>query len=252
MLSAFGLPAIGVSLLLSIALCVHVVRSNQNMYWLWIILLFQPIGGVVYLVAIVLPEMLGGSRARRLGMAAREALDPSREYRQAKAAVDDTPTVHNRMRLAAAAIAQGRYAEAESLYAEAAQGIHADDPTLLLGRTNALLELGRFDEALALVDKLSAEETGSPSAAVALALGRANEGMGRMREADAAYSWAAGRLPGLEALARYAAFLARTGRRQEAADNLAEIDRRLAKANPQFRREGRAWRDLAAEAMAQS
>jgi hypothetical protein len=59
-------------------------------------------------------------------------------------------------------------------------------------------------------------------------------------------------LPGLEGLARYAAFLARTGRRQEAEDNLAEIDRRLQRANPQFRREGRAWRDLAAQALAKA
>ena len=63
---------------------------------------------------------------------------------------------------------------------------------------------------------------------------------------------AAGRLPGLEALGRYAAFLARVGRKPEAEENLAEIDRRLARANPQFRRDGRRWRDLAAQALAQA
>jgi len=83
----------------------------------------------------------------------------------------------------------------------------------------------------------------------ALALGRANEGLGRTSEADTAYQWAAGRLPGLEGLGRYAAFLAHVGRMGEAAEALAEIDRRLAKANPMFRREGRAWRDLAARAI---
>ena len=36
------------------------------------------------------------------------------------------------------------------------------------------------------------------------------------------------------------------------ADNLAEIDRRIERANPQFRREGRAWRDLAAQALARA
>lgn len=241
----------GLSLLFSILLCVHVVRTNQQLYWLLIILIFQPLGGLIYLVAIVIPELSGGARARRFGMAARDALDPTREYRQAKAATDEAPTVHNQMRLAAAAAALGRHAEAEALYAQAAHGIHADDPALLLGRANALIEIGRANEALPLLDKLSEEAT-ARSPVTALAQARALEAVGRYGEAAAAYEWAAGRLPGLEGLARYAAFLARTGRRPEAEDNLAEIDRRLQRANPQFRREGRAWRDLAAQALAKA
>src|SRR5580704_19646621 len=239
------------SLLISILLCVHVVRTNQSYFWLFIILFLGPLGALVYVVAVLVPDLVGGTRAQRMGMAARDALDPGREYRQAKAAADDSPTVHNRMRLAAAAASLGRHAEAEQLYGEAMQGIHADDPALLLGRANALIELGRAPEALPLVDQLVAEQaTRSPS--VALAQGRVYEALGRFKEADAAYQWAAGRLPGMEALARYAAFLAHTGRKDEAADNLAEIDRRIERSNPQFRRESRPWRDLAAQALARA
>jgi len=239
------------SLLVTVLLCVHVVRTNQSMFWIFVLVFLGPIGWLIYLGAVILPEMLGGTRAKRMGMAARDALDPTREYRNAKAAVADTSTVHNRMRLAAAAAGLGKHAEAEQLYAEAAQGIHADDPALLLGRANALIELGRAPEALPLVDKLVAEQaTRSPS--IALAQARVYEALGRFKEADAAYQWAAGRLPGMEALARYAAFLARTGRKDEAADHLAEIDRRIERSNPQFRRESRPWRDLAAQALARA
>ena len=239
------------SLLITVALCIHVVRTNQQIFWIFVIVLLGPIGWLIYLGAVILPEALGGTRAKRMGMAARDALDPTREYRNARAAVADTATVHNRMRLAAAAAGLGKHAEAEQLYAEAAQGIHADDPALLLGRANALIELGRAAEALPLVDKLVDEQaTRSPSTALAQA--RVYEALGRYKEADAAYQWAAGRLPGLEALARYAAFLANTGRKDEAADNLAEIDRRIDRSNPQFRREGRPWRDLAAQALARA
>jgi hypothetical protein len=239
------------SLLISVALCVHVVRTNQQLYWVFLILFVPFLGSLVYLIAIVIPDLAGGTRAKRMGMAARDALDPMREYRQAKSATDDTPTVHNRMRLAAAAASLGRHSEAEQLYGEAMQGIHADDPALLLGRANALIELGRAAEALPLVEKL-VEEQATRSPATALAQARVLEALGRYAEADAAYQWAAGRLPGLEALARYAAYLARVGRKDEAADNLAEIDRRIERANPQFRREGRAWRDLAAQALARA
>ena len=244
------IPAFGLSLLFSIALCVHVVRTNQQMYWLMIILMLQPLGGIVYLVAIVLPALGGGPTARRAMQSARQTLDPTREYREARAANDLTATVHNQMRLAKAAAALGQHDEAEQLYAAAASGIHADDPVLLLGRATALLDLGRHAQALSLLDQLGKDADQGRTPQTALALGRAYEGLGRMEEADTAYQWAAGRLPGLEGLARYAAFMSHTGRAAEANEALAEIDRRLASANPQFRREGRAWRDLAARAIA--
>ncbi|HEY2659102.1 MAG TPA: hypothetical protein VGI79_05225 [Caulobacteraceae bacterium] len=237
-------------LIFSIVLCVHVVRTGQPMYWLWIILAFQGIGGLIYLITVILPELSGGKAARRITSTARETLDPQRDYRTAKIAYDDSPTVANAIRMANAAAGLGRHTEAESLYAAAAQGVHADDPTLLLGRANALIELGRFAEALPLLDRQAAladKALRTPQAA--LAQGRAYEGLGRLPEAQEAYEFAAGRLPGMEALGRYAAFLARAGRRAEAQEQLDEIDRRIRKADPYFRKEARIWRDLAAQAI---
>ncbi|MBV9511973.1 MAG: hypothetical protein JO303_16995 [Caulobacteraceae bacterium] len=245
----FGLPSIGLSLILAIALCVHVVRTDRPMYWLLIILLLQPLGGIIYLIAIVIPEMTGGTTARRMRAAARDALDPDRNYRQAKAAHGDSPTVANAMRLAAAAAGLGRHAEAEQLYREAAQGIHAEDPTLLLGRANALLELGRPSEVLPVLEQLARDPDQGRSPAAALAFARAYEGLSRMGEADEHYRSAAERLPGMEAIARYAAFQARTGRRDEARRTLDEIDARIARMKGPFRNEARAWRDLAAQAL---
>lgn len=243
------LPLLGLSLLFSIALCVHVVRSGQEMYWLWIILMFQPLGGIVYLIAIVLPGLVRGPAAQRLGQSARQALDPTREYREAKDQCEETPTVRNRLRLAHAASALGRHAEAEALYRESLHGVHADDPALLLGRANALLELGRPSEALDMLDRLGRDEQRGRTPAAALALGRAYEALGRTLEADEALQWAAERLPGFEGVARYAAFMARNGRIVEARETLAEIDRRMTKLKPAFRKEARAWRDLAAQAL---
>lgn len=243
---------IGASLLFSILLAVHVVRTGREMYWLWIILVFQPLGGIVYFLAIVLPDLVRGPTARRITVTARETLDPTREYREAKAACEDTPTVRNQSRLAAAASAMGRHDEAERLYAEAAQGIHADDAVLLLGRANALLELDRPREALEVLERLGEDAARGRTPASALALGRAYEALGRVAEADTALQWASQRLPGFEGLGRYAAFMARNGRQDEAREAVAEMDKRLAKLRPQFRKEGRLWRDLAARALAEA
>jgi hypothetical protein len=251
LLFAFGLPGLVLIGGFLIAMCIHVVRTHRELFWLWIILvMFPPIGALVYFFAIVMPELTRGPTARRMGRAARETLDPMRAYREAKTAHDEAPTVNNQMRLAAAAAELGRHDEAEALYAQAMQGVHADDPALLLGRAKALIELGRPDEAMLLLRRLSEEGAAGQTPQATLALARACEGLGRTDEAARAYEWAAPRLPGLEGIARQAAFLARTGRHAEARETLSEIDKRLDRANPHFRKEGRAWRDFAAEAIA--
>lgn len=242
-----SLPLLGLSLVLSIALAVHVVRTGRELFWLWIILIFQPLGGLVYFIAIVLPELTRGPAAQRLERSARAALDPMREYREAKQACEETPTVRNNSRLAHAAAALGRYDEAERLYAEAAQGIHAEDPALLLGRASALLELNRGAEALAVLERLPRDDGDSHTPTAVLAFGRAYEAVGRTAQADAALKEASERMPGFEGQARYAAFMARTGRKTEAQAAVAEMDKRLTKLAPQFRKEGRHWRDLAAK-----
>jgi pentatricopeptide repeat protein len=43
--------------------------------------------------------------------------------------------------------------------------------------------------------------------------------------------------------------MARNGRRDEAREVVREMDKRLEKLKPQFRKEGRAWRDVAAQAL---
>jgi len=239
----------GLSLAFSILMCIHAVRSGQQMYWLFIILAFQPIGGIIYLFVILGPDATGGSTARRVKAAALNTLDPGRDYREAKAAYDDSPTVGNMARLAEAAAAKGDYAEAEGLYADATQGMHAEDAGLLMGRAEALVELNRNEEALAMLKAVGdlGEKHRTPRAALLMA--RAYHQLGRMREAEDAYAWSADRLVGLESTARYAAFLGEQGRDVEARERLADIDKRCAKTKAHFRKEARYWRDFAAAAI---
>ena len=177
-------PAFGLSLIFSLLMCLHVVRNGRELYWIFIILIIPTFGALVYFVLIVLPDLLGGRTARRVASATRVTLDPTRDYRQARTAYDDSPTVANAIRLGQASAGMGRHEEAEALFREAARGVHADDPTLLLGRANALIELGRYDEALVELDHLGKDQAQGRTPQAALALGRTYEGLGRFTEAD--------------------------------------------------------------------
>lgn len=233
----------------AILLCWHIVRTGRDTFWIWIVLMAPGLGSIVYIALNIVPDIFGGKTARSLAKATRETLDPNREYREAKQACEDTPTVRNQSRLAAAAMAMGHHAEAESLYRAAAHGVHADDPVLLLGLANALLELNRPAEALEVLDHLGRDEAHGRTPTAALALGRAYEALGRLPEADDAYQWAAERMPGFEALGRYAAFKARHGRAEEARATIADMDKRMTKLRGQFRKEAQLWRDHAAAAL---
>lgn len=241
------LPLFSLSLIFSVLMCIHAVRTGRELYWLMIIIMLQPVGGLVYLFTQFLPDAAGSSRVRRMGQTARETLDPTKAYRQARAACDDTPTVGNRMRLAQAAFGLARYEEAERLFHEAAQGIHEDDEALLMGRAQSLIELGRHEEALTVLARLSELGDKGRTPQAALAMARAQHALGRIAEADTAFAWAAERLPGLEAWARYAVFLNETGRTAEAKEMLADLDKRCARTTSHFRKEARMWRDFAAE-----
>jgi hypothetical protein len=230
----------------------HVVRSGREMFWLWLFIIGPVIAPAFYVLAILVPEWLRGRTARGVGRAAVAALDPERDYRNAKTALEDTPTVGNRMKVAQAAEALGRWEEAEREWAECAQDHWAEDGAILRGHANALLELNRWDEALKRLEQLKALGREGETPQAALALARAYEGLGRNDEADAKYRFAADRVPGLEAGGRYVAFMAATGRKADAELGLAELDRRLAKIAAPLRGEARHWRDLAARALART
>ena len=239
-----------VSYLPSLLCGIHVVRNGGQLYWLWLFMIAPLLGPAIYFFAVICPDLFGGRTARKLSSAAAKAVLPEREYRLAKDALDETPTVGARVRLAIAAMNLGRANEAEPLYRGALTGQFADDTAILKGHAQALLELGRYDEALAQIEKINAQNDRDPE--VALAFARAYEGLGRYAEADAAYRFAADRMPGLEAAARYVACMAKAGRAEDARMGLAELDRRLPKIPAAFRAEARKWRDYAANAIGSS
>jgi hypothetical protein len=244
--------AIILTYLPSVLCGVHVVRTGREMFWLWLFIIGPLIAPAFYFFAVLVPEWMGGRGARSVGKVARQALDPERDYRNALRALEDSPTVGARMKVAQAAAALGRWSDAEAQWALSAEGGWADDPAILMGHALSLLELGQYGDALTRLEKLKALGPEGKTPTVALAFARAYEGLGRNDEADDAYRFAADRVAGLESGGRYVAFMAKTGRREDAEVGFAEIERRLARIAPPLRSEARVWRDLAAKALGKS
>ncbi len=233
----------GLIVVIQIALIVHVFYTRRPLWWAGILFFLPLIGGIVYLIVEILPGYGLFRTARKVQSQVIERIDPEREVRAAREALDLADTVGNRIRLAGALAHLGRWTEAEPLFRRSLEGPFADDPTVLMGLAQSLIELDRPQDALVEIAKLRA--AGREGADVALLFARAAGSTGDVDGALEAYAFAAPRLPSLEAQARHVVFLRSLGRIGEADQQLADLRNRAARVPPAFADDARAWLALA-------
>ncbi|GHU14201.1 hypothetical protein FACS189441_3310 [Betaproteobacteria bacterium] len=147
---------IGLHVLVALFFAVHALKSQQNMYWLLILFSFPLLGSIVYFFAIYLPELKTSRIARTATRTLVNIADPVRELRAAEQAFEMTPTVGNRIRLAAALLDSGNPEAALEQYQQGVNGAFANDPELLSGMARAQMELGDAEATLKTLEKLFA------------------------------------------------------------------------------------------------
>jgi len=231
------MPFVGVGLHVLIALffAIHVVRSGQPIYWLFILFSFPLLGSIVYFIVIYLPNSRLHTGARKAVAVAARALDPTRELREARAAFDFTPTAQNQMRLAAALLAAGSPQEAAANYEACLKGPFAADLEIKFCAANAHLLSGEFARAAALLQEVRAADPAFRAEPVHLLLARALAGAGRNDEARAEFEAAQGRFGSFEARAEYAVWAYRNSDPATAQRLQAEIDEIMQRWSPHNR-----------------
>lgn len=216
---------LGLHILLALFCAVHVVRSGQQLYWLFILFAFPLLGSLVYFFMIYMPNSRLERGAMKAVSAAARALDPGKDVRAARADFEATPTAQNQMRLAAALLETGAAEEAAQHYARALKGPFASDPDIRYGAARALVECQRFAEALAHIDMLRRERPEYRPDAVSLLLARAWAGTGKAAEAREVFERSIDRFGTFEAHAEYAIWALATGDAALAARLQTQIDK---------------------------
>lgn len=194
----------GLYFALAIFCAIHVVRTGQPLYWLFILFGFPWLGSLVYFVAVYLPHSRLQRGAFQAVAAAARALDPQREVREARAAFDETPTAQNQMRLAAALLDVGEAGEALRTYETCLAGPFARDPEIRFGAGRAAVGCQRFPQALGHLEPLRREHPDYRPEPVALLIARSLAGVGRAADARAEFEAAVARFGTYEAKAEYA------------------------------------------------
>lgn len=217
----FGL---GLHILLALFCAIHVVRSGQQFYWLFILFAFPMLGSLVYIFTIYLPSARLERGALNAMSAAAKALDPARQVRVARADYQHMPTAQNQMHLAAVLLDMGDAEEAADLYENALKGPLASDPELLLGAARAWTTCQQYARALPHLERLQNTHPAFRPEAVCLLLARCYGGTARPVDAKEMFQGTIDRFGTFEARAEYAIWALGSGNAATAARLQAEMD----------------------------
>lgn len=223
---------LGLHILLALFCAVHVVRTGQQLYWLFILFAFPLLGSVVYFFAVYLPNSRLERGAMKAVSAAVRAIDPTREVREARQAYEDAPTAQNRLRLAAALLDVGEAPAAVREYEACLAGPFAADPEIRFGLARAYVESQRFADALRLLEPLRVERADFRPEPVALLAARSLAGSSRHTEARQAFEAAVAAYGTYESRAELAIYAFATGDTATTDRLMPELERIAARWNP--------------------
>jgi hypothetical protein len=233
------------ALLLTVVAAVHAVKTGRNFYWLWVILLLAPIGGLVYFLVEILPNMGQSPRVRRIGSELVTIVDLGRNLRKLEEELEIADTVKNRQMLARGYLRAGRYEEAIELYRQCLRGVFKDDTGLILELAYALFLNGSFSEAKTQLDAMGDTDLGIRERERNLLYARTLEQLGDVDGALRQYQTVVKQASGEEARCRYGMLLEQSGQLEAAREVFQEIVARARRSPGYYRRQEKQWIDIA-------
>ncbi|MBU1332164.1 MAG: tetratricopeptide repeat protein [Gammaproteobacteria bacterium] len=222
----------------------HVVRSGQERYWLYLIIALPGVGCLIYFLAIMLPDMLGSRSGRRTLNRLHDSIDPERHLRALRDELEIRDTRDTRVNLADELLRTGQAEEAATHYQLALRGIHSDAPDILLGLARARFAHGDFAGCQESLEQLMAKNPDFRSADGHLLYARTLEARGDDLKAEEEYRALSHYFAGPEANYRYALLLRRLGREREAIELLQHIQTHARRAARHYRTLHKEWLEL--------
>jgi hypothetical protein len=233
------------SIAVQVGLIVHVIKTGRNMLWIWALALLPLVGSIAYIAVELLPDLAGGTTARRARSGMQRMIDPDRALRRASAEVEISGNVDARRRLAEEHLARGQYDAAIEVYQGGLRGIFEHDPTLLLGLARAQFGRQDFAAARATLERLRQHNPEFKAADEQLLYARTLEAQNALDQAEIAYAALAPAYPGAEATLRYALLLKRRGKVAQASQLLKDLLDGARLGPPHYRKAQAEWLDRA-------
>lgn len=236
-------------LLVQIAFAIHAIRRGYPLFWVFLIVFVPLLGILLYVAMVLIPEALQSRTAHQGARVLRKALDPGKELRLRREALEISDTVGNRAALAAEYLRQGMLDEAIQLYESSLTGMYRTDPELLSGLAAALVQAQRYERAKETLDALYAANPDYDSPDARLLLARAREELGETGQALEDYAHLLRTASSAEVKCRYGLLLKRVGRTDEARALFQEIVKDAKVGTRHSARLNREWVEMAQREM---
>lgn len=217
------MPFFILSVLIQVALIVHIIRTSRPTFWVWIVLMAPLIGSSVYLIVEVLPELLGTRSARKVENKIKDTIDPDRHLRASTNALHVADTIANKIKLANAMKEKGLLDGALEAINLSLTGIYTFDPSLLLSKAEILYMKGHYQATKDTLDTLIKENPDFKSPEGHLLYAKSLEGCGDLENAEKEYRVLNDYYAGPEPKCRLASLLKQKGDLTEANQLFNEI-----------------------------
>lgn len=144
---------------LQLLLVIHVVKTGQDRFWIWLLVFLPVAGGLAYLIVVVLPELGQSHQARSVASGLSRAVNPTKRLKELERTLSLSNTVANKLALADECLDCGMAERAEELYTACLAGLFKGDRNIALKRARALAVLERWAEAC---EALEAQNAAAP------------------------------------------------------------------------------------------
>lgn len=221
------MPIVVLSLLVQVALVIHILKTGRPRTWIWLVMILPVAGAAAYLVLELLPDFAGTRSGRKTIRTVQDLVNPDRDLKSAAQDYQTAKTIDNAQRLAQELLLKGQYAEAAILYRDCLKGLHEFDPLFMYGLAQAEFGLGNFTLVKELLDQLIAKNPDYKNPDAHLLYARVLASLGDSRGALHEFEVLDSYYPGAEASYHFAKLLQKLGQTERA---LAVFESILAKA----------------------
>lgn len=120
------------------------IKRNKPFVWLWLIVFLPYIGGLVYFIMEVLPELIHSQSVSNMGSAIDGRFHPNKKIEDLERLVKRQGTISNIVQLADAYSEAGNYEKAVELYKSCLQGPYEHDGEIQFKIVNSLFRAGNI------------------------------------------------------------------------------------------------------------
>jgi len=228
-------------LLVNIACIVHVIKRNREFWWIFVIILFQGIGALVYFLVEMLPDIRRDETQKSLKHLQQGLMSNEAKIKKLKRELASTPTIEKKVELGDTLGMAGRWNEAAEIYKECAGAPFDDDPFILYAYAHALFQTQEYEKSETVLNKINATKSRDKLDARKLLHLRILEHTGREKKALDSYPELLETFSGEEARFRYASLLIKLGKSEEARHQFKKIAGESELHSKLYKRQNRQW-----------